>query len=224
MSTILKLYHGSNNIIETPEYGLGKKHNDFGQGFYCTENKELACEWAVNDLSDGFSNCYSIDIKYLKILDLTSPEYSILNWIAILVEHRIFTMNNPVARRARKYLIDNFSVNVNAYDIIIGYRADDSYFDYADAFLNNSITLEQLSLAMKLGNLGKQVVIKSQYSFSLLKFEGYEPADRKIYLQKKNNRNSEANSRYLKILEEETDGTYIQDIIRGGIKNGDSRI
>ncbi len=224
MSSILKLYHGSNNIIETPEYGLGKKHNDFGQGFYCTENKELACEWAVNDLSDGFSNCYSIDIEYLKILDLTSPEYSILNWIAILVEHRIFTMNNPVARRAKKYLIDNFSVNVNAYDIIIGYRADDSYFDYADAFLNNSITLEQLSLAMKLGNLGKQVVIKSQYAFSLLKFEGYEPSDRKIYLQKKNNRNSEANSRYLKILEEETDGIYIQDIIRGGIKNGDSRI
>ena len=52
----------------------------------------------------------------------------------------------PVARRARQYLTDNFSVNVNAFDLIIGYRADDSYFDYAETFLNDGISVEQLAL------------------------------------------------------------------------------
>lgn len=36
------LYHGSNHIIDKPLYGAGKKHNDYGIGFYCTENIELA--------------------------------------------------------------------------------------------------------------------------------------------------------------------------------------
>ena len=36
------LYHGSNHIIDKPLYGAGKKYNDYGIGFYCTENIELA--------------------------------------------------------------------------------------------------------------------------------------------------------------------------------------
>ena len=34
----------------------------------------------------------------------------------------------------------------------------------------------------------------------------------------------EANQLYLEMLEEEDDGLYIQDIMRGGIKNDDPRI
>ena len=37
-------------------------------------------------------------------------------------------------------------------------------------------------------------------------------------------RDDEANRLYFKMLEEESDGLYIQDIIRGGIKNDDPRI
>ena len=40
------LYHGSDSIVKSPEYGKGKFYNDYGRGFYCTENKELAKEWA----------------------------------------------------------------------------------------------------------------------------------------------------------------------------------
>ncbi len=70
--------------------------------------------------------------------------------IGVLVEHRIFSIKTPVAKRAKAYLIQNFGVNVNAYDLITGYRADDSYFDYAEAFINNAITVEQLAKAMRL--------------------------------------------------------------------------
>ena len=110
--------------------------NDFGLGFYCTESNDLAKEWAVSSLSDGFSNQYTLDTEYLSTMKLNSPDYTILNWMAILVEHRLFSIRTPVARRAKQYLIEHFGINVNAYDLITGYRADDSYFDYAEAFLN----------------------------------------------------------------------------------------
>lgn len=224
MEKLITIYHGSQEIIKMPMFGKGRKNNDFGLGFYCTESNDLSKEWAVSANSDGFSNRYTLDTEYLNILKLNSSDYSILNWMATLVDHRLFSLNTPVARRAKGYLIDNFGVNVNAYDLIIGYRADDSYFDYAEAFLNNAITVQQLSAAMLLGKLGEQIVIKSNFAFSMLKFEGYELAERGIYYPLRKERNDTANKTYMSILEQESDGLYIQDIIRGGITNEDSRI
>ena len=224
MDKIITLFHGSKKIVESPTFGEGKKTNDFGLGFYCTETEELAKEWAVSSLQDGFSNRYILDTEYMNILNLNSPEYTILNWIAVLVEHRIFSIKTPVARRAKSYLIDNFGINVNAYDLITGYRADDSYFDYAESFLNNGISVEQLAKAMKLGKLGEQIVLKSQFAFSRIKFEGFEVAEKEEFYVLRKSRDDEANQLYLEMLEEESDGLYIQDIIRGGITNDDPRI
>lgn len=224
MDKLITIYHGSEQIVEVPTFGKGKKNNDFGMGFYCTQSDHLAKEWAVSSLRNGFSNRYTIDTEYLNILNLNSPDYTILNWIAVLIEHRLFSIKTPVARRAKRYLIDNFSINVNAYDIVTGYRADDSYFDYAESFLNNGISVEQLARAMQLGKLGEQIVIKSQYAFSKLKFEGFDVAEKDIFYVLRKARDDEANQLYLEMLEEESDGLYIQDIMRGGIKNDDPRI
>ena len=224
MEKIITIYHGSEKIVEVPTFGAGKKNNDFGLGFYCTESEGLAKEWAVSSLRNGFANKYTLDTEYMRILNLNSPEYTILNWIAVLVEHRLFSIKTPVARRAKQYLIDNFSINVNAFDIITGYRADDSYFDYAESFLNNGISVEQLARAMRLGKLGEQIVIKSQFAFSRLQFEGFDVAEKEEFYVLRKSRDDEANRLYLEMLEEESDGLYIQDIIRGGIKNDDPRI
>lgn len=225
MGKEITIYHGSKKIVEVPVFGEGKRNNDFGLGFYCTESNDLAKEWAVSSLHNGFSNRYTLDTEYLKILNLNNPDrYTILNWMAVLLEHRVFSIKTPVARRARQYLIDNFSVNVNAFDLIVGYRADDSYFDYAEAFINNGITVEQLARAMRLGKLGEQIVVKSQFAFSKIKYEGFENADKNTYYVLRKTRDDEANKMYMGILEEEADGLYIQDIMRGGIKNNDPRI
>ena len=224
MEKMITIYHGSEKIVDEPTFGKGKEHNDFGLGFYCTESDDLAKEWAVSSLRNGFSNKYTLDTEYLNVLNLNSPDYTILNWIAVLVEHRVFSLKTPVARRAKRYLIDNFSVNVNAFDLIIGYRADDSYFDYAESFLNNGISVEQLARAMKLGKLGEQIVLKSKFAFSKIKFESFDVAEKDIFYVLRKARNDEANQTYLDMLEEEDDGLYIQDIMRGGIKNDDPRI
>lgn len=224
MDKQITIFHGSEKIVEQPVFGEGKKNNDFGLGFYCTASEELAKEWAVSSLRDGFVNRYTLDTKYLNVLNLNSPDYTILNWIAVLVQHRLFSIKTPVARRARSYLIDNFSVNVNAFDLITGYRADDSYFDYAETFINNGISVDQLARAMRLGKLGEQIVIKSKFAFSNLKYEGFSVAEKDQYYVLRKARDDEANQHYLEMLEEESDGLYIQDIMKGGIGNDDPRI
>lgn len=224
MERIITLYHGSEQLVEEPTFGKGKLNNDFGLGFYCTESEDLAKEWAVSSLRNGFANRYTLGTEYLNVLNLNSPDFTILNWIAVLVEHRLFSIKTPVARRAKRYLVENFSVNVNAFDVITGYRADDSYFDYAESFLNNGITVEQLARAMRLGKLGEQIVLKSRFAFSKLHYEGFEVADRETYFCLRKARNDESNRIYMEMLEEESDGLYIQDIMRGGIQNDDPRI
>lgn len=224
MNKLITIYHGSKQIVEVPTFGLGRKNNDFGLGFYCTESNDLAKEWAVSSLRDGFSNRYTLDTEYLNTLNLNSPNYTILNWIAVLVEHRLFSIKTPIARRAKQYLIEHFGINVNAFDLIVGYRADDSYFDFADAFLNNAITVEQLSRAMRLGKLGEQIVLKSQFAFSKIQYEGFEVAEKDRYYVLRKARDDDANQTYMDIQEEEVDGLYMQDILRGGITNDDPRI
>ena len=91
MSKII-IYHGSEKIIQNPDIKAGKKHNDYGQGFYCTEDIELAKEWACKNDYDGFANRYELDLSELKILNLNSNEYTILNWIAILLKNRVFSL------------------------------------------------------------------------------------------------------------------------------------
>ncbi|MDO4797830.1 MAG: DUF3990 domain-containing protein [Coriobacteriales bacterium] len=224
MDKSITIFHGSHRVIETPEFGADRRNNDFGLGFYCTESEELAKEWAVSSLQGGFANRYVIDTALLSTLNLNAPPYSILNWMAVLVQHRPFSLGTPVARRAKRYLIDNFYVNVNAYDLVVGYRADDSYFDFAESFLNNGISVEQLAIAMHLGKLGEQIVLKSRHAFLSLSFAGFEVANKETYYVRRKSRNDEAYRRYQELLEDEGDGLYMIDIMREGVRNGDPRV
>ena len=71
------VYHGSDHIIETPLYNGSKRTNDYGYGFYTTENIELAMEWACSDNRDGFANIYELNTDGLEILNLNDPQYKL---------------------------------------------------------------------------------------------------------------------------------------------------
>lgn len=221
----LVIYHGSKDIVEKPYYHGGKAENDYGFGFYCTENLELAKEWSCSNYeNNGFANKYSINLSGLKILDLTDKKYSILNWIAILLRFRTFDLTNDISIQAKEYLLANFYIDVNNYDIVIGYRADDSYFSFARDFINNTIPIRKLIQAMQLGQLGRQVVIVSELAFSKLKFEGFETADRLEYFIKRKTRDEKARKDYLNGTRNSatlTNDIFVLDIIRRGLKDGD---
>ena len=220
----MKLYHGSIAIIDNPTFGKGNHKNDYGLGLYCTEHLELAKEWACSSGKDGFANEYKLNMDGLTLCDLT--QYHILNWMAILLENRTFDLSVSIASAARDYILKNFLPQYADYDIIRGYRADDSYFSFAKDFLNNSISLEELSNAMTLGKLGEQIVIKSDKAFKALTYQTSISADCSIYYPKWKSRDPKARHEYKEIKEKSNpfEGTYILDIIRQQWKNDDERL
>ena len=168
----------------------GNVHNDYGLGFYCCSNKELAKEWASRKSGHGYINRYRIRDDRLKILDLTKPPYdNVLFWVAILMHNRELSSdlrsNFP---RELKYLKDKYLINVQDYDVVIGYRADDSYFRFPEAFVRSEITLESLNCIFQAGELGKQYVLISERAFRLINFLDYQEvsaASREDYYKRK---------------------------------------
>ncbi|MCD8052794.1 MAG: DUF3990 domain-containing protein [Lachnospiraceae bacterium] len=221
----LILYHGSSVIIEKPEFGKGKANNDYGRGFYCTEYIELAKEWSCSLNTNGYANKYEIDTQNLRILHLSDGEYTILNWLAILIQNRQARVSTPVAKRGKKWLIQYFLPEYTDYDVIIGYRADDSYFSFARSFLSNEISLSQLGRAMKLGKLGEQYVLKSKKAFDAITYIDSSPADNRIYYEKRVTRDKEARAAYYRELEtDDLNGIFMRDIIREEMKSDDPRL
>lgn len=221
----ITLYHGSNKIVSQPLFGEGKVYNDYGRGFYCTENPELAKEWACPVPEDGFSNCYELEMNGLQLLDLQSPEYCTLHWLTLLVNNRRFDLSTPIMRQGFYYLTQNFFIDISNYDLIKGYRADDSYFSFAQAFLSNQISYSQLQASMKLGKLGEQIVLKSQKAFNAIIFTGYEIADGKKYCALRRKRLEKANEDYKKTIETmDIEGLYIRDLVLQEVKNDDARL
>lgn len=226
MGSKLILYHGSEQIVERPLLGFGNPHNDYGLGFYCTESEDLAKEWACSAERGGFANQYELDTTGLSILSLTDGKYHILNWLAVLLENRTFRIREDIAMRAKQYILENFSVDYKAYDVIKGYRADDSYFSFASAFINNTLSLKQLEKAMVLGKLGEQIVPRTQKAFDALVFQEARPVDKEIYYPKKLARDTAARAAFQKekqlgLIENEI---YVLDIVRGRWKDDDSRL
>ena len=220
------LYHGSTKVIERPVLGLGNPKNDYGLGFYCTESLKLAKEWACTELSDGFVNSYEIGFEGLNILHLNKKSYHILNWLSILLQNRTFVLSQGLPSEAKAYLLDNFLPEYEHYDLIIGYRADDSYFSFANAFLNNTISLEQLRKAMFLGKLGEQVVLKSEEAFSRLIFNESIPVDSSLYFPKRQARDRQARADFQNEKAEVSpaDSVYMIDILRQKWTNEDPRL
>ncbi|WP_080798669.1 DUF3990 domain-containing protein [Arabiibacter massiliensis] len=221
-----RIYHGSSNIIEQPLYGYGKAYNDYGLGFYCTESLEMAKEWGVSRDKDGYANKYEIECDGLAILDLNDDSLCILHWLAVLLENREFDMPAGLALEAKEYLLSNFSVDYASHDIIVGYRADDSYFSFAQDFLNGTISLRQLANALRLGKLGQQFVLKSEEAFRRIRFLGFEVARTSEWLARKEQRDKAARREYFDVERNRRmrGDLYIPQIIDEEMKADDPRL
>lgn len=208
------LYHGSENIIEKPAFGKKSHNSDYGDGFYCTLDLTSAKEWASKNNVGGYANKYYLDARGLSIIDLT--EYNVLNWIAILMHNR--ELDAPFKERYKPeldYLEKNYYIDVRKYDIVIGYRADDSYFIFPKMFVSSQLRVIKLEDIYKLGFLGKQIAIISEKAFSKLKYIESIKAE-PIYKDKYRQRVESADAIFRSIALEERwkDGDRLIDLVK----------
>jgi len=162
----------------------------------------------------------------LTILNLNQKEYSVLHWLTVLLENRTFSANSPLALDAMDYLKKNFTVNYKNYDCIVGYRADDSYFAYAQDFISGVISLRQLSAVMKIGKLGEQFVLKSRKAFDRIVFTEAQEVDPAIWFERKKERDREARAAYFNTERNrrQKGDLFILQILDEEIKADDSRL
>ncbi len=221
-----RIYHGSQARIEKPIFGYGKKYNDYGVGFYCTESMEMAKEWGVGADRNGYANIYDLNMDGLTVLNLNDSEYCILHWLSVLLQNREFEITSVLANEAKEYLTTHFSIDYSSADIIVGYRADDSYFSFAQDFINGTISYRQLTAAMHLGKLGQQIVLKSEQAFSQLTFVDAEIAKADEWFAKRQFRDRSARNQYFNVErnKRQRGDLYITQIMDEEMKANDERL
>lgn len=212
------IYHGSESIVEKPvfHYEGSNEHNDYGLGFYCTKNLDMAKEWANRKTANGFANKYEIDERGLNILNLCDKsKYSVLDWIAILVHNREFDEDVKIEFRDVFEYLEKFYIDVTKYDLVIGYRADDAYFRFPLMFIKNILTYEKLEEIYLLGNLGQQYVLISEKAFNKTKFVKAieaEPLYRERYLKRKDA--ADNSYKTLELEQRLAKGTRVRDMMK----------
>ncbi|MDR1712709.1 MAG: DUF3990 domain-containing protein [Coriobacteriales bacterium] len=142
----MKLYHGSNVVVQTPDPFSGRKKLDFGPGFYTTTLAEQAEQWALRtalqrDNNKATATVSVYEFQYENQLILKSFNGYDEEWL-------LFVCNN---RRSDKASIDH------GFDIIFGHIADDRVIETVDYFIEQlmagrasqalvTLTIEQLAL------------------------------------------------------------------------------
>ena len=221
----MNIFHGSSVEVPEPLLGKGKPNNDYGRGFYCTEDIEMAREWACKGKEPpGVVNAYELSVGNLSVLDLSSPNYNILNWMAVLLANRTFDLDTDIAIEVRDYIVANFMPSVLEADVVVGYRADDSYFNYADSFVNNALSIRRLNEALHLGRLGMQVALRTERAFDCLTYLGAEKVVWDEYHPRYVTRDAEARTQWREVVRmspRAADDLFAVDIIRGGLRHGD---
>lgn len=89
----MKLYHGSNIVVETPQILQSDRRLDFGTGFYLTSSYEQAERWAfltVKRLGEGkqIITSYDFDEEVLSSLKVLRFEETSVEWLKFVVNNR----------------------------------------------------------------------------------------------------------------------------------------
>ena len=214
----IPIYHGSPNKICKPQFGFGEDKHDYGKGFYTTLDFELACEWAVctSNGANGYVHKYLLDMRELSFL-MINEKYGVLTWLATLAKHRSAANSKKYKLNEEKLIDKYYKKEIEEYDIIIGYRADDSFFKFAKQAIRGEVDISLLEDIMHQGKLGYQIFIQSKKAFSkIVEIEQceagyYREVDYQKYSEEYNNRDGSARDYVTELIE--SDKNTLQDTI-----------
>lgn len=133
--------------------GTAQYEYGYGKGTYFTYSKAYASEF-------GNVNEYNLDYTDLKILDLR--EHDILDWVNIVSYHRDLDVKDG--------LYDFQEFTINKYDLIIGYRSNNSNLVALNKFLKGCIDKQELKSILTLDSRDINICVKSEKALNQLEF------------------------------------------------------
>ncbi len=89
---MIKIYHGSLEVVRRPEIRVPSHSLDYGAGFYCTTSGQQAREWVVRRMnagrSFGFVNVYELDERKLDALKTLVFDTPTDGWVDFVMRNR----------------------------------------------------------------------------------------------------------------------------------------
>lgn len=143
----MRLYHGSNMVVETPDVSRSRKNLDFGQGFYLTSHFEQAVDWAKRktllESGPAFVNVFEFDerAQELKLLTFEGQDEE---WVELVCHCR---------RGGTDY---------REFDLIVGGVADDRVYYAVDMYYQGLWSMEQTLEALRFFGVNDQWCFVSQ--------------------------------------------------------------
>lgn len=153
----MKLYHGSNMVIEEPVLLKGQRALDFGPAFYLTSSLEQATRWAksvARRRSGGLPivNTYELDEQKLSSLKILHFQTADSDWLDYVVTNR------------------RGMVVTGDYDMVIGPVANDSTLPVIDDYMAGVYTKEEAVRRLLPQKLTDQYALKSMGALDTLTF------------------------------------------------------
>lgn len=152
------LYHGSTDLVDTPEIRKGDVFLDFGVGFYTTTSYEQAERWARikmrrNNAAVGYVSVYEFDLEAAsKELSIDKFETADAKWLEFVVSNR---KGDPV---------DDMK------DMHIGPVADDNVYQSIRLFETGAYDAEYTVKKLKTEVLQDQWTLHTGKALSYLRF------------------------------------------------------
>lgn len=141
-------YHGSSQIVETPEIRIAKYNKDFYFGFYCTIMREQAQRWATRFGTKGYINIYEYvpnnELKMLKFDKMTE------DWLDFIAACR--------------------NGKAHDYDIVEGPMADDTIYNYVQGFIDGKYSRTAFWELAKFKYPTHQISFHTVRALTILKF------------------------------------------------------
>ena len=152
------LYHGSREVVKSPEIRILRYSKDFYFGFYCTLMREQAKRWAVRFSGKGIVNEYEyvqgISLKMLNFPEMTEE------WLDFIID----------CRRGKSH----------DYDIVEGPMANDTIFNYIQDFIDGKISRSAFWELAKFKKPTHQISFHTARALETLTFKtAYEVYDEK---------------------------------------------
>lgn len=152
----MKLYHGSNTVIERIELSKCKPFKDFGKGFYLTEIREQAEQMAKRTSAiyggEPVVTEFKFDETALNALLVKTFEEPGEEWALFIMANRDRNKVHPI----------------HCYDIVIGPVADDTIATLFRNFDDGIIDLQMLVNGLKYKKVSSQYLFHSAEAIKYL--------------------------------------------------------